>query len=469
MRFFEVDTSVDAIMSAAMVAQTRASSSGKQGKLSMNGFLQMLANAGIMIDYDGFKTIFDGNPKLKNVIAKFNKNEITFVGDSDDDSAGYEEPQTDMPDDERVAKMAKKAMRTREFVEGKMNDLAQEVERVYKTMQRDDKLAQLADEFKDDVSATYDIRRSLNNVLPASMKSAYLDALARDGEMTEDDRMDRFFGTGKYASELDKYFGRNIEPADVIKKIGGSGGGKKKGGKRTDGIPVLDFDYFGQNESMEYNYGASIVNSLERIVDQKQASEVKFFDGKGKVDMYSASMFMNVYNKVNDNNKKKMMKMAETRIGFINLMKKLYAMKTESIEEGHSPHKKGTKKYKAHMAAMHANSAEPKGTMIEGASLEDKIKADIVAGMSTDAIIGKYANKRTTNTDEIRKMIQKIKWNMRKNNESVEERSLTKDEKNKMKSYEKEMSKADFIKRYGKEQGEAIYYGTITNMAKKNA
>ena len=33
--------------------------------------------------------------------------------------------------------------------------------------------------------------------------------------------------------------------------------------------------------------------------------------------------------------------------------------------EGHSPHKKGTKKYKAHMAAMHANSAEPEGEMIE--------------------------------------------------------------------------------------------------------
>ena len=36
------------------------------------------------------------------------------------------------------------------------------------------------------------------------------------------------------------------------------------------------------------------------------------------------------------------------------------------VAEGHSPHKKGTKKYKAHMAAMHANSAEPKGKMLEG-------------------------------------------------------------------------------------------------------
>ena len=35
---------------------------------------------------------------------------------------------------------------------------------------------------------------------------------------------------------------------------------------------------------------------------------------------------------------------------------------------------------------------------------------DIDAGMSTDAIIGKHANKRTDNTDEIRKIIQRIKF-----------------------------------------------------------
>jgi hypothetical protein len=38
--------------------------------------------------------------------------------------------------------------------------------------------------------------------------------------------------------------------------------------------------------------------------------------------------------------------------------------------EGNSPHKKGTEKYRKHMAAMHA-SAEPKGTMIEGVNYAD--------------------------------------------------------------------------------------------------
>ena len=43
-------------------------------------------------------------------------------------------------------------------------------------------------------------------------------------------------------------------------------------------------------------------------------------------------------------------------------------------------------------------------------SMMDRIEKDIDAGMSTDAIIGKYANRATTNTDKIRAMIQKIKF-----------------------------------------------------------
>ena len=55
----------------------------------------------------------------------------------------------------------------------------------------------------------------------------------------------------------------------------------------------------------------------------------------------------------------------------------------------------------------------------------------------------------------------------KKKNEDVVERELTKSEKSKMRKYEKEIPKKDFIKRYGKKEGPAIYYGTITNMAKK--
>ena len=48
------------------------------------------------------------------------------------------------------------------------------------------------------------------------------------------------------------------------------------------------------------------------------------------------------------------------------------------------------------------------------------------------------------------------------------ERALTPAEKDKMKEYEKKIDKKDFTDRYGEEEGELIYYATITKMAKKN-
>ena len=118
MRFFEVDSAVDAIMSAAMLAQTKAGSRNQQGKLSMNGFLQMLKNAGIIMDYEGFKTVYDTNPQLANVISKFDKDSITFLSaDGDDEAVDNTKPSNQTPPDERITQMARKAVKTREFVE----------------------------------------------------------------------------------------------------------------------------------------------------------------------------------------------------------------------------------------------------------------------------------------------------------------------------------------------------------------
>tara|TARA_E500000318_G_scaffold38338_1_gene37004 strand:- start:587 stop:1228 length:642 start_codon:yes stop_codon:yes gene_type:complete len=45
-------------------------------------------------------------------------------------------------------------------------------------------------------------------------------------------------------------------------------------------------------------------------------------------------------------------------------------------------------------------------------------------------------------------------------------KALTKDQKKKFMRLEKEVSMKDFIKRYGEKEGKAIYYATITKMAK---
>jgi len=101
-----------------------------------------------------------------------------------------------------------------------------------------------------------------------------------------------------------------------------------------------------------------------------------------------------------------------------------YEQATGELGEGKSPHKKGTKAYKKHMAAMHAESAN------------DPYKAQLRA---------KLESKKKT-----------------------DERSLTKGEEGKREKYVKGMKKAkgDFKKRYGKD-AEAVMYATATKMAKK--
>ena len=344
MRFFEVDSAVDAIMSAAMIAQNRASQRDKQGKLSMNGFLQMLANAGVVVDYEGFKTVFDTNPQLANVIAKFDKDSITFASaDAEDEGAGYEEPQTDMPDDERVAKMAQRAtkMRTREFVETKLNE--DDEQALMRQLMRKDGI----DPDKVSDGGIFDKYRAM------ARKQLGLDE-------------------AELPPHLAKMFGKDGKQVDT----------------RTD-----------------------VMKQMRDIVANKQASKVEFGDGKQMIDMYTASVLTQIYDKVNDNSKEAIIQRIGTIEKFNKLMPKLFGM----LGEGKSPHKKGTEKYRKHMAAMHA---------------------------------GESVNEA---------------W------QAFKERSLTKAEKRKMKHYEKKLPKSDFIDRYGKEQGEAIYYATATKMAKKNA
>ena len=322
MRFFEVDSAVDAIMSAAMIAQNRASQRDKQGKLSMNGFLQMLANAGVVVDYEGFKTVFDTNPQLANVIAKFDKDSITFASaDAEDEGAGYEEPQGDMPDDERVAKMAKRAMKTREFVEAKEIGVYKEIGgvRYYAVKNKSGK------------------EKQFSGPTPAAKKYAMTEAT-----LTEFDR---------HQDIIDQIVDMQPETSNEIIRMAQKLGAPDRA---IDDILQAVLDRVNIDEAT--NIGINILNTMEQIVDQKSAMEVKFVDGKSKVDMYTASAFMQVYNKVNEANQKKMLKMAETRTGFVSLMKKVFNI-ISGVKEGKSPHKKGTAKYKKHMAAMHAGES----------------------------------------------------------------------------------------------------------------
>ena len=49
----------------------------------------------------------------------------------------------------------------------------------------------------------------------------------------------------------------------------------------------------------------------------------------------------------------------------------------------------------------------------------------------------------------------------------LKERKLTKAEKTGLKKMEKSIPKKSFKKKYGKEEGEKVYYATLTKQAKK--
>jgi len=383
MRFFEVDSAVDAIMGAAMVAQGRASQQNKQGKLSMNGFLQMLANSGIMMDYDGFKTVFDTNPALQNVIAKFDKDTITFKGDSDDEGEGYEEPQTDMPNDERVAKMAKRAMKTREFVEAKEIGVYKEIGgvRYYAVKNKSGK------------------EKLFSGPTPAAKKYAMTEAT-----LNEDDVQ----ALMRQLMRKDGIDPDKVSDGGIFDKYRAMA--RKQLGLDEDKLPPHLAKMFGK-DGRQVDTRTDVMKQMRDIVANKQAMKVEFGDGKQMIDMYTASVLTQIYDKVNDNSKEAIIQRIGTIEKFNKLMPKLFGM----LGEGHSPHPKGSKKYKAHMAAMHAGES-----------------------------VGEA-------------------W------QAFKERSLTSAEKDKMKHYEKKLPKQDFIDRYGKEQGEAIYYATATKMAKKHA
>ena len=134
------------------------------------------------------------------------------------------------------------------------------------------------------------------------------------------------------------------------------------------------------DEPATVSSGNSVLDRLRLIVKDKSNAKVQLDDGELRVDLYTASAITQVYDKVNDANKAKMEKMMNTKEGLVKLTNAVFGILN-------------------------------KGKMSE--SMSDNIGKDIEKGLSTDAIIGKYANKRTDNTDDIRKIIQRKKWDMR--------------------------------------------------------
>jgi hypothetical protein len=69
-----------------------------------------------------------------------------------------------------------------------------------------------------------------------------------------------------------------------------------------------------------------------------------------------------------------------------------------------------------------------------------KIQKDLDSGLSYDVVIGKHANKRTSNTDAIRKVIQQHAWNKRMKKEENESEQIDELSKKTLGNYLKKAS-----------------------------
>ena len=68
-------------------------------------------------------------------------------------------------------------------------------------------------------------------------------------------------------------------------------------------------------EDIEITEGA--IDTLKKIVANKQNMPVKFQDGSMKVDLFTASAITKVYDAVNDANKAKLERMMQTKAGMM--------------------------------------------------------------------------------------------------------------------------------------------------------
>ena len=481
-----------------------------------------------MMDYEGFKTVYDTNPQLANVIAKFDKDSITFLSaDGDDEAVDNTKPSNQTPPDERIAQMARKAVKTREFVESVVTEGAIDTLRAIVDNKQNMPVKFTDGQMKVDlftasaITKVYDAvndanKEKLERMMQTKAGMMRVADFAMDQVKMEDapspenpsgspfgkysvlnkviKGVDKITGHKRFPDKKDK--NKNVKEAETTVKGKPYSAAKAKAQLRVlsearrmlenEIIKLADLDngdladqlttIFNANTKMsgairrayniipesveeaaiptsEFNYDLKkFYEKIKELEDQNQHGEVaemlvnlygndaeamiiRGINGlhsmQGSImpeqqklrDMISTKYYKQLEQEVKDM-KEGFASDAQRKAAFASGYKpsKKKKMKERSLTKGEQKEKerivKGMKKAKDSFkdrygdeakAVMYATATKlAKEDITEG--MEDKIEKDIDAGMSTDAIIGKYANKRTTNTDEIRKIIQRIKF-----------------------------------------------------------
>ena len=166
-------------------------------------------------------------------------------------------------------------------------------------------------------------------------------------------------------------------------------------------------------------------NNLEKMrkASKGAAQTLKMKDGNLKMDSFTASAIMQIYDKINDKNKKTFEKMMKDgkKADIMKLQK--FAMSKISSEYVPEEFEEEFELDEAELASPPALAADPalgsepklsaEPTLTASKLNIKKIHKAVDDGKSMDVIVGMFADRRTTNTDEIRKIVRDYKFKKR--------------------------------------------------------
>ena len=220
--------------------------------------------------------------------------------------------------------------------EGRMKELAMKIADVYTKMKKDRTMKPFADKFRQDVKKSLDIRKSLEKVLPDYVSGGSITKLMAGyenyGEEREEDIKEGTWHIAKNYSQLKRAMKKPMKknPIDaenekiIYKHIGDDelhdDIARLKNGEDMRPAVQKAMKRLGMKEGMsfidkvqeqigEFGKESLLVENnmdvIKSVVKSKGAKNIKMKDGSLKMDLFTASAIMNIYDKVNPSNKKK--------------------------------------------------------------------------------------------------------------------------------------------------------------------
>jgi len=300
------------ILAVAELMRKEADASRETAKTSIFVFLDKLKNAGLSIDYTGLKSYFDADPRLSNVIQQFNDREIEFVGQGDEDEApDTGAPVGEVPPEKKVNQMAKAALAKRESIgedkvfrtSGPGLTGAKQIKELPKGV---DKVRGKKGVYMDQDYYYHVISEA--STIEESPKAAMQDRARANAQLL-----------GREASNITTGGPDDLDAKKVVspaaQKLAQQKLAQKQKIEKKAGISsqkaATPANMTKQMANFEENvYGGSplpmnAIDKIQSIMDNGSAMKI---DGV-MVDTFTASVIMDIYNKVNEKNQDKMRSM----------------------------------------------------------------------------------------------------------------------------------------------------------------